>query len=162
MPPDGPWLAPSTWRSGKNAMKNKSWCHRLSGSALLFMPGGREMIQKLFSLPPPVSLSQWVMSGLGFAGNRLTKLLYRFTGFPARFAALLLNFTCHAFCFAFGFEFGILDQFPSLVLDRARNLLALTFDLIFVPHTCLLLSVRILTQGSGYYVDYDFFNYRSG
>ena len=38
---------------------------------------------------------------------------------------------------AFGFEFGILDQFPSLVLDSARNLFALTFDLIFVPHTCL-------------------------
>src|SRR6476661_7429896 len=81
-------------------------------------------------------MSQWVMSGLGFAGNRLTKLLYRFTGFPARFAALLLKFPGDVFSFAFRFEFGILDQFPSLVLNCARNLFALTFDLIFVPHTC--------------------------
>src|SRR4030095_13415750 len=106
MQPDGPWLVPSTSRSGKKAMKNKSRCHRLSGLSSSVYAGWRRDDVKRFSLPPPGVMNQWVISGLEFAGNRLAELLYRFTGFSARFAALLLNFTCYAFCFAFGFEFG--------------------------------------------------------
>jgi hypothetical protein len=41
MQPDGPWLVPSIWRSGKKAMKNKSWCHRLSGFSS-FVYAGRQ------------------------------------------------------------------------------------------------------------------------
>jgi hypothetical protein len=37
--PDGPWLAPSTWRSRKKAMNDKSRCHLLSGFRLLFIAG---------------------------------------------------------------------------------------------------------------------------
>jgi len=68
-------------------------------------------------------------------GNRLADLLYRFTGFPARFSALLLKFPGDAFSFAFGLEFRLLDQFPSLVLDRARNLfpLPLISSLFHIP-----------------------------
>src|SRR4030095_1637586 len=93
---------------------------------------------------------------LKFAGDRLASLLHRFTGFPTRFAALLLKFPGDAFSFAFGFEFGILDQFASLVLDRARNLFALTFDLIFVPHTCLLSVFGSLSKDRVTYADDDF------
>src|SRR4030095_5206218 len=53
-------------------------------------------------------------------------------------------------------EFGILDQFPSFVLDGARNLFALTFDFIFVPHTCLLSEFGSSRKDRVTYVDDDF------
>jgi hypothetical protein len=48
MPPDDPRLAPSTWRNGKKAMKNKSPCHLLSASALLFIAGRQRGDLKTF------------------------------------------------------------------------------------------------------------------
>src|SRR5438552_3938680 len=108
MPPDGPWLAPSTWRSGKKAMKNKSRCHLLSGFRSAVITGGRETIQKLFPLPPADVLSQ------------LDKLPSY--SFSARLADCLLSFICCAFSLAFAFEVGIADQFSGLVLDRSLDL----------------------------------------
>jgi hypothetical protein len=49
MPLDGPWLAPSTWRSGKKAMKNKSRCHLLRASVLLFIAGRQREIENFLS-----------------------------------------------------------------------------------------------------------------
>ena len=58
---------------------------------------------------------------LPFARNNLARLLDRFTGFPARLARFLLNFSIQALGFTFGLEIGIVDQFPSLVLNGAFN-----------------------------------------
>jgi hypothetical protein len=89
---------------------------------------------------------------LKFAGNGLANLLYRFTGFPARLADFLLDFTCYALSVAFGFEVGIADQFSGIVLDSSLDLFAFAFDLSFVPHHLSPFSLRIFAYGSGYFM----------
>lgn len=54
--------------------------------------GGEKKKMFLRSPPPTVSNPYREILGLEFAGNGLTRLDDRFTGFTARFATLRLNF----------------------------------------------------------------------
>jgi hypothetical protein len=85
------------------------------------------------------------LSVLSFARNNLARLIYCLTGFPARLACSLLNFSIRALGFTFGFEAGIVDKFPRLVLNRALDWFA--FALVFVPYTLSPLSDRVLAGG---------------
>jgi hypothetical protein len=86
------------------------------------------------------------ISELSFARNNLARLLYRLTGFPARLACFLLNFSIRALGFIFGFEVGSVDQFPDLILGGALDLFAVAFALDFVPRNGLLLAIAFLRE----------------
>jgi hypothetical protein len=62
----------------------------------------------------------------------------------AHFAYFLLNLSFQAFSFSFGFKAGIVSHFPDLGFHRALDLFGFAFDLIFVPHTCLLEMIASL------------------
>ena len=77
-------------------------------------------------------------SDLSFAAQRFARLRYYLTDFAAHFAYFLLNLSFPALSFSFGFKAGIVSHFTDLGFHRALDLFGFAFDLIFVPHICLL------------------------
>lgn len=71
-------------------MMNKSCVYLFCPLVSITAGGGEKMF--LRSPPPTVSNPYREIFGLEFAGNGLTRLDDRFTGFTARFATLRLNF----------------------------------------------------------------------
>jgi hypothetical protein len=89
---------------------------------------------------------------LSFAAQRFAHLHDCLTDFAAHFAYFLLNLSFPAFSFSFGFKAGIVSHFPDLGFHRALDLFGFAFDLIFVPHTCLLemiVSLEVELWASG-------------
>jgi hypothetical protein len=82
-----------------------------------------QSIKVYFQMIPHVPLCR-ESSILPFARNNLSSLLHRFTGFPARFARFLLNFSIQALGYTFGFEIG------SLINSRVLSLTAPSIDLL--------------------------------
>jgi hypothetical protein len=97
-----------------------------------------EVIEQAFSLPLPCFSNPVGYSDLSFAAQRFAHLRYYITDFAAHFAYFLLNLFFPAFIFSFDFKAWIVSHFPDLGFHRALDLFIFAFDLIFVPHTCLL------------------------
>ncbi len=95
--------------------------------------------------------SHVVIPDLSFARNNFAHLHYSLTEFAVPFACCFLNFSFQMFSFAFSFQAGIVSHFSGLVLDRANNLFAFAFNLVFVPQDLSpLLVIASMAEGSVY------------
>lgn len=138
MPSDGPWLAPSTWRNGKKTMQNKSRNHLLSGSRPIVLCSAAERITRNCSpcrLQLLLTNQGWLAYSLPAIALAVDKIASAVLRRALPVACWSVPPTCSASPLARSLRLVL--KSPILSLDRAGSLLAFTFDLILVPHTCL-------------------------